>query len=278
MFADRVNLPFAGDPGIEGARFNATGFGKRLWSTRWYSWVVMSDLARQADWLDRLGGFALLGAGPTPWDRDLEADIAALRRMTEIPMSERSDAIDEIVTEADEFISKFLHLMSATATTHPATSRMLIVADALTALITMHYKAHFNRPRPTQVVPGLMSPIAHGGHASFPSGHATQAHVFAALLTEVIPKWLGVPTSTDPKRTTVGTSLGVLADRIARNREIAGLHYPSDSRAGVKLGAAITAKILLDRTYLPKFAEIVDNARLEWKDTGVFAGGKNVQE
>ena len=81
--------------------------------------------------------------------------------------------------------------MSATAATHPATARMLIVADALTALISMHYKAHFNRPRPTQVVPGLMSPIQHGGHASFPSGHSTQAHVFAALLTEVIPPSLG---------------------------------------------------------------------------------------
>ena len=63
---------------------------------------------------------------------------------------------------------------------------MLIVSDALTALITMHYKAYFNRPRPTQVVPGLLSPIQHGGHSSFPSGHSTQAHVFAALLTEVI--------------------------------------------------------------------------------------------
>jgi len=237
----------------------------------------MSVLARQADWLDRLGGFALLGAGPTPWDGDLEADIAALREMT---FPERPDAIDEIVTEADEFVSKFLHLVSATATTHPATSRMLIVADALTALITMHYKAHFNRPRPTQVVPGLMSPIQHGGHASFPSGHATQAHIFAALLTEVMPKSLGVPapTSADPERTTIGKSLGVLADRIARNREIAGLHYPSDSRAGVTLGAAINAKILLDRTYLPKFVELVELARKEWAHPGVVAGGKNVRE
>jgi membrane-associated phospholipid phosphatase len=157
---------------------------------------------------------------------------------------------------------------------------MLIIADALTALITMHYKAHFNRPRPTQVVPGLMSPIQQGGHASFPSGHATQAHVFAALLTEVMPKRLGTsaPTPADPERTTIGKSLGILADRIARNREIAGLHYPSDSSAGVTLAAAITAKILLDKTYLPKFAELVDNAKREWGHTGIFAGGKHVQE
>jgi len=273
MFADRVDRPFVSERDIKGARFDATGFGMRLWSTRWYAWVVMSDLASQADWLKRLGGFSLLGKGPTPWDADLENDIGILRNMA---VNERATAMDEIVTEADEFISKFLHLVSATATTHPATSRMLIVADALTALISMHYKAHFNRPRPTQVVPGFMSPIPHGGHASFPSGHATQSHVFAALLTEVMPQTLGVaaPAPGAGGRTTIGKTLVALADRISRNREIAGLHYPSDTRAGVKLGAAITENILLDKTYLPKFAKLVENAKGEWRDTGVFDEGK----
>jgi membrane-associated phospholipid phosphatase len=269
-------MPFAKMPEIDGALFKAASFGT-LWSTRWYSWVVMSDLARRADWLDRLGGFSLLGEGMTPWAEGLQADLTALREMA---FSERPDAIDEIVTEADEFISKFLHLVSVTATTHPATSRMLIVADALTALVTMHYKAHFNRPRPAQVAPALMPPIEHAGHAAFPSGHATQAHVFAALLTEVMPKRLGVaaPTPADPHRTTIGKSLVFLADRIARNREIAGLHYPSDTRAGVTLAGAITSKILLDRDYLPKFAKLVENAKREWENSGVAPGEKNVQE
>jgi membrane-associated phospholipid phosphatase len=276
MYADRSDQRFARMPEIDGALFNTTSFGT-LWSTRWYSWVVMSDLARRPDWLDRLGGFSLLGAGMIPWADGLQADLATLREMA---FSERQDAIDEIVTEADEFISKFLHLVSATPTTHPATSRMLIVADALTALITMHYKAHFNRARPAQLAPALMPPIEHAGHASFPSGHATQAHIFAALLTEVMPKRLGVaaPTAADPNRTTIGKSLVFLADRIARNREIAGLHDPSDTRAGVTLAGAITSKIFLDCDYLPKFAKLVDNAKREWENTGVIAGEKNAQE
>ena len=169
---------------------------------------------------------------------------------------------------------------------------MLIVADALTALITMHYKAHFNRPRPTQIVPKLMSPIQHGGHASYPSGHSTQAHAFARLLREVIPPSLDLPVpdeetesehtkkaasarakkiaSVHSKQTAIETSLGVLADRIARNREIAGLHYPSDTAAGVKLAAQITEKIFLDPDYLPSFKLLVDGARNEWKRTGIF--------
>ena len=111
MFADRVDFPFASEPDIYDARFNATGFGMNLWSTRWYSWVVMSDLAVKADWLERLGGFKLLGAGKTPWAGGLETDIAELQRMA---IEERADALAEILSEADEFISKFLHLLSAT--------------------------------------------------------------------------------------------------------------------------------------------------------------------
>jgi hypothetical protein len=230
----------------------------------------MSDLALKGDWLGYLGGFKLLGDPDCPpWVENpdvLECDIRTLRKMA---IEERADAFAEFVSEADEFIPKFLHLMSATAVTHPATARMLIVADAITALITMHYKYRFNRPRPTQIVPGFMSPIQHTGHASYPSGHSTEAHVFAALLTAVIPASLGDPNQHGKNK--LAQALGVLADRIARNREIAGLHYPSDTRAGVTLAEAITKKILLDKDYLPNFTELVRNAREEWKSSDAYA-------
>jgi membrane-associated phospholipid phosphatase len=118
-----------------------------------------------------------------------------------------------------------------------------------------------------------MSPIHHAGHPSFPSGHATQGHVFAALLTAVIPASFGqpAPTPSAPGRTTVGVSLGVLARRLARNREIVGLHYPSDTKAGIKLAGAITTQILLDPAYLPKFKVLLDEAKLEWANPGAVA-------
>jgi hypothetical protein len=59
-----------------------------------------------------------------------------------------------------------------------------------------------------------------------------------------------------------------LADRIARNREIAGFHYPSDSRAGADLALAIF-DTLKD---LPKFAAAMTAARAEWADQPVQAG------
>jgi hypothetical protein len=85
----------------------------------------------------------------------------------------------------------------------------------------MYYKGTFNRPRPSQLCPALAPPIAVPGHASFPSGHATQSMLMALCLIDVLPV---VPTPN-----TAGNvweeDLKVLAHRIARNREIAGLHY-----------------------------------------------------
>ena len=51
-----------------------------------------------------------------------------------------------------------------------------------------------------------------------------------------------------------------MADRIARNREVLGLHYPSDSVAG---------RALADETFalmigLPKLANVVAVAQREW--------------
>ena len=64
--------------------------------------------------------------------------------------------------------------------------------------------------------------------------------------------------------------LNALAGRIARNREIAGLHYKSDSDAGVFLAGEIF-KILSDETRMPhesrkpsRFKAAMDKARLEW--------------
>ena len=78
-----------------------------------------------------------------------------------------------------------------------------------------------------------MPPIDVPGHASYPSGHATESYLLAEMLKEVMPvaaskeNDTGKPDSTPLRR---------LAERVARNREVLGLHYPSDSAAGKYLG------------------------------------------
>jgi len=99
----------------------------------------------------------------------------------------------------------------------------------------MHYKLVFNRERPSQLSPALLPPIEVPGMASFPSGHATESYLIAMCLALVMP----AAASTQPPPTSVptppppppplGSPLERMAQRIARNREVLGLHYPSDS-------------------------------------------------
>jgi len=84
-------------------------------------------------------------------------------------------------------------------------------------------------------------------HASYPSGHASQAHALAYFYA-----WL-FPHLTD--------SLMSAAADIARNREVAGLHYPSDSLAGKVLAAQVVDQLFLSKD----FSALAKAAKAEWR-------------
>ena len=50
----------------------------------------------------------------------------------------------------------------------------------------MHYKwvTNPNRPRPSQLCPALLPPIDPPGHASYPSGHATETTLVYHILKD----------------------------------------------------------------------------------------------
>ena len=111
-------------------------------------------------------------------------------------------------------------------------------------------KRHHNRPRPTVVAAklgiDLKASIPNPGHPAYPSGHATGAYAIAYLLHELDP---------DHSRDFIND-----AREIARNREIAGVHYPSDSEAGRLLARQLVDAFLRDR----KFQVRLESARREW--------------
>ena len=156
----------------------------------------------------------------------------------------------------------FVQTLGLSTNGFPNTRRLLHVGNLVGGFAVMYYKDKFKRVRPSQLCPALLPPIAVPGHASFPSGHSTQAHLAAACVKLALPK--------NNTLKTLSQALDVLAHRIARNREIGGLHYPSDSAAGKELADFALNLLMKDLPPAPgervksRFTLTVEAAVKEW--------------
>jgi hypothetical protein len=109
-------------------------------------------------------------------------------------------------------------------------------------------KKTVNRGRPAhcceaqQLSPLLPFP----GHPAYPSGHAAASFAVACVLSEIRPE--------------LRPDFEAAARRVAVNREIAGVHYPSDSAAGQALAAHLV-KLLLGNN---GFKTALKAAQVEW--------------
>ena len=103
-------------------------------------------------------------------------------------------------------------------------------------------KKIWNRPRPGQTDPRVQLCVPAEKSASYPSGHATNATVWALVLAEIFPA--------------SRAALIARADRIGTDRVIAGEHYPTDVAAGKKLGTEITKRLLADKNFQIELAEM----------------------
>ena len=175
----------------------------------------------------------------------------------------------EILSQDVEFITTFMELLAMTPGSHPRTFRVLHIASLIGSFAALHFKHEFNRPRPSWQCPALLPPVPVPGHSSYPSGHATQAHLIALCMQHV----LELVTPPLPQRDTNGLkeSLQVLARRVARNREIAGLHFESDSAAGKRLAEAAFGvltqpdpQLSTEYAIRPFGSAVIAAARREW--------------
>jgi len=149
-------------------------------------------------------------------------------------------------------------MMTARPAAYPATTRVLSNASLVGTFVAMYFKNQYSRPRPSQLCPALLPPIEIPGHASFPSGHSTQAHLMALCMIDVFNQL--------PQPNTMNTmvdDLWTLADCIARNREIAGLHYPSDTGAGIAFAG--WSHSLLNGAGQTHYQQAVKDAAGEWQ-------------
>jgi acid phosphatase (class A) len=90
-------------------------------------------------------------------------------------------------------------------------------------------KNDFARPRPFAVEPRLAPVIARPTSGSYPSGHSLWAYTTALVLADMLPE----------RR----APLLARAEQYARNRTVAGVHYPSDVEAGKLAGTALAAML-----------------------------------
>lgn len=244
FLSDRVDLPFLMEKDVADQLTSRTRFGERNWAAKWSAWRVLADFGR-IDWQAQIHV-------PRPEEiasKPLKEEIKDLQTMA---LDERPDALGEIVAQKDEFISYFMTLMGGNPTTHSASFLVFNIANLVATLVVMHFKGILDRPRPSHISPALLPPLEVPGHASYPSGHATQAHLFARCAKEMLPQPSGVDVALD-----------ALAARIARNREIAGLHYKSDSTAGEHLAGAVF-QILNGPAMVQTFGPAMERAKSEW--------------
>lgn len=111
-------------------------------------------------------------------------------------------------------------------------------------------KLRFDRVRPIFLEPRLVTVIETPGHPAYPSGHATQYILYALALSEVAPT----------------SSKVIMCDalHVAIRRELAAVHYASDSEAGRRL-----AEILFDEwKKKPGQRAALEDARKWWNENG----------
>ncbi len=234
-------------PQGQGAPFEVT-MPPRAWDPQWYQMVLLSEFARA--WAPTLALDTTLTTILTTalQPANLEKERRELKSLIEF----RANLMSEAVAQMNGFEAYFQGALFFHSSSHPSTHLLYHGAMRAADLAVMHYKNKFQRPRPSQLWPDLMPPIAVPGHAAFPSGHATQANTAAAVLAAVAGAI--VPDVVDVTNR--------LAQRIARGREVLGLHYPSDSAAGAQLAAAIVPVYLA----CPTVSRLVLAARREWQD------------
>lgn len=90
-------------------------------------------------------------------------------------------------------------------------------------------KREFDRPRPFAIEPRLAPVIERPNSKSYPSGHSMWAYTTALVLADMVP---------ERRAQLLGR-----AGEYAHNREVAGVHYPTDVDAGRLAGTALAAML-----------------------------------
>ncbi len=243
-------------------------------------WLETDDLAWQPDPDIKAKGGAAWAKAKTDAFYRIRADIEALCVLME---DDRERYLPEIDAQADGVPDSFISFLGASQARHPWTIELINCALGISNIAYMYYKQYFKRVRPSTLCPGLLPAFGPPAHPSFPSGHSCAGHLVALFLLEVpgLRQRHGVFAAPNgspgaaPDRNTlrgigpVNSPLIWLGERLAKNRERLGVHYPSDSMGSRHLAAGLWWALLHEpdekkRINCPSLRTIINHAAAEW--------------
>jgi hypothetical protein len=152
----------------------------------------------------------------------------------------RFDRQAEIETQVGDLTPFFGALSYLSSSSNKWTLEMYALIQRTCQVCEMRLKQLFDCPRPIAFAQEVQPMIQTPGHGTWPSGHATEAFAAATLMAYL--------TDLNYKNPVKGVRDQLpayrLAARIALNRTVAGVHFPTDSVAGAALGIGIAELII----------------------------------
>jgi len=208
---------------------------------------VLNKLIIDPGYLDKNLEFDL-PSPPSNSSKETQDELMLLKKYAQEERTE--EQVEKILIEArhGDFSEIYLDEGPIEESLRKSSYRILQFADDEIVYFIVHYKKRFSRPRPSQLIPELELVVPNPGHAAYPSGHATQSMVFSKILSLIDPE-------------NESTYIKYAKD-IAKRREIAGVHYPGDSRTGQLLAD----KLVNELSKLAPFQKLLDEARVRFKE------------
>jgi hypothetical protein len=152
----------------------------------------------------------------------------------------RGDRLGEISVQIDDIVSFFGAIAHLDSGRRRYTLELVNAVQRLCFHVEFMVKHLCRATRPVDLSPFVQPMIQTPAHSSFPNGHATEAFAIATVMHR-----LRLGKASDPLEGIQTASMEFrLAERIAMNRIVAGVHFPVDTLAGAALGVLIGEAVI----------------------------------
>jgi len=210
-------VELAEDTQVERSQSNATFSNTQSWDPALLTLTHTSSTLLHQDQYAAL----TLPSPPENVSTTTTAELQVLHTLMNVRTPDNLQAINRELTLPATVFGGATYAMLTSTSTYPQTRSLLHTVLRDFEPIILQKKRQFDRVRPSKLDPGLTTAIAVPRHPSYPSGHAAQSHLIALILSDSNP--------------TQAENYQESAAAIAFNREIAGVHYRSDTWAGRSL-------------------------------------------